>query len=72
MKGTVQSGGTTTIKTYPLAGVTVTLFEATADAPRVIGRAKTDAAGKFSLDASHTTSDSIFYATAGLGAASSW
>jgi hypothetical protein len=66
VKGTVQSGGTTKI-ILPLAGVTVTLYEATADAPLVIGSTKTDAAGKFSLDASRTASDSIFYATATLG-----
>ena len=65
MKGTVQSGGTT--KTHPLGGVIVTLYEATADAPRTVGTAKTGADGKFSLDASRTASDSIFYATATLG-----
>ena len=65
MKGTVQSGGT--IKTHPLGGVIVALYEATADAPHTVETAKTDAAGKFSLDASRTASDSIFYATATLG-----
>lgn len=66
MKGTVQSGGTTKI-ILPLASVIVTLYQATADAPLVIASTKTDAAGKFSLDASGTASDSIFYATATLG-----
>jgi hypothetical protein len=65
VKGIVQSGGTT--RTHPLGGVVVTLYEATAGAPLVIGTAKTDAAGKFSLDPSRTASNSIFYATATLG-----
>jgi hypothetical protein len=65
LTGTVQSGGTT--KTLPLADVLVTLYEATEHAPLLVGTTKTDDAGKFSLDTSHTTSDSIFYATASVG-----
>jgi hypothetical protein len=65
MTGTVQSGGTD--KTQPLAGVIVTVYEATTDAPVSIGTATTDDDGKFSLDASGTASDTIFYATASLG-----
>ena len=45
----------------------VTLYEATAGAPLTVGTAKTGADGKFSLDASRTASDSIFYATATVG-----
>jgi len=63
--GTVQSGGTTTPQ--PLAGVVVTVYEATTGAPLTVGTAKTDDAGKFSLDTSRTASDSIFYAAASLG-----
>ena len=66
MQGAVQSGGTTKA-IVPLARAIVTLYEATADAPFVIGSTTTDAAGKFSLDPSRTASDSIFYATASLG-----
>lgn len=65
LKGTVHSGGTT--KTLPLAGVIVTLYEATANAPLAVGTAKTDAGGNFSLDASRAASDGIFYATASQG-----
>lgn len=65
MNGTVQSGGTDT--TLPLAGVSVTLYEATTDSPLAVGTATTDADGKFSLDISPTASDGIFYATASLG-----
>jgi sugar lactone lactonase YvrE len=65
LTGILQSGGTTT--TTPLADVLVTVYEATENAPLTVGTAKTDANGKFALDISRTTSDSIFYATASLG-----
>lgn len=65
MTGTVQSGGTG--KPVPLAGALVTVLEASANAPVAVGTAKTDAAGKFSLNPSGTVSDGIFYATATLG-----
>ena len=67
LNGTVQSGGTDTDNILPLAGVSVTVYEATTDAPLTVGTAKTDADGKFSLDTSGTASDTIFYATASLG-----
>jgi hypothetical protein len=65
LMGTVQSGGTT--NTLPLADVLVTVYEANENAPLEFGTAKTDATGRFSLDTSRITSDSIFYATANLG-----
>lgn len=65
LMGTVQSGGTTNV--LPLADVLVTVYEATENAPLAVGTAKTDANGKFSLDTTRTTSDSIFYATASMG-----
>jgi hypothetical protein len=65
MNGTVRSGGTA--QTLPLAGVSVTLYEATTDGPLPVGTATTDADGKFSLNASSATSNTIFYATASLG-----
>ena len=60
--GTVQSGGT--IRALPLADVRVSVYETTAHAPLAAGTTKTDAAGRFSLGPSRTTSDSVFYATA--------
>jgi hypothetical protein len=65
LTGIVQSGGTTT--TLPLADALVTIYEATENAPLTVGSAKTDANGRFSLDTSRNTSNSIFYATASLG-----
>ena len=65
LMGTVQSGGTTS--TLPLADVLVTLYEATENTPLALGSATTDAAGRFSLNISRITSDSIFYAIASLG-----
>ena len=62
LTGTVQSGGTN--DTQPLDNVFVTLYVATAGTPAVIGEAKTDAAGNFSVSPSRTTSESIFYAAA--------
>ncbi|HYY97873.1 MAG TPA: hypothetical protein VE642_04735 [Pyrinomonadaceae bacterium] len=65
LTGAVQSGGATNI--LPLGDVPVTVYEATENAPLALGTAKTDAAGRFSLDASRNTSDSIFYAAASPG-----
>jgi hypothetical protein len=65
LTGTVQSGGPATPQL--LAGVSVTVFEATANAPLTVGTAETDDDGKFSLDTSGAASDAIFYATASLG-----
>ena len=64
LMGTVQSGGTT--NTLPLADVLVTLYEATENTPLALGSATTDAMGRFSINISRTTSDSLFYATAHL------
>jgi hypothetical protein len=64
LMGTAQSGGTT--KALPLGDVLVTSYEATENGPLELGTAKTDATGRFSLDISRTTADSIFYATARL------
>jgi hypothetical protein len=65
LTGAVRSGGAT--HNLPLAGVPVTLYEATAGAPSVVGTATTDADGRFSLRPSRSTSDSVFYAAADLG-----
>jgi sugar lactone lactonase YvrE len=65
LRGTVQSGGTTSA--LPLADALVTLYEATANIPLELATARTDIEGNFSLDISRNTSDSIFYATARLG-----
>ena len=65
MKGTIQSGGTTT--PLPLANVKVTLYEATTTTPVAMGTATTAADGRFSILPSRTTSTSIFYAAASLG-----
>jgi hypothetical protein len=65
LRGIVQSGGTTS--TLPLADVLVTVYEATENTPLTLGSVKTDATGRFSLDISRTTSDSIFYAIVSLG-----
>ena len=66
LSGVVQSGGTTSTK--PLANVTVTLFEATAAQPTVLGQATTGASGQFVITAPKTTSSSIFYVSAHLSA----
>jgi streptogramin lyase len=60
--GFVRSGGTA--GTQPVARARVMLYEATADAPRRIGEAGTDAAGRFSFDIPHASTDTIFFATA--------
>lgn len=62
LSGVVQSGGTTT--TRPLAGVTVTLLEATTAAPRALGQATTDEAGRFTIRASQDSSAGILYLSA--------
>ncbi len=62
LSGVVQSGGTTT--TRPLAGVTVTLLEATTAAPRALGQATTDARGRFTIRAAQDSSAGILYLSA--------
>ena len=65
LNGIVQSGGTSS--TVPLAGVAVTVYEATSSAPVPVGSGQTDAAGNFSLGVARAATRSIFYAVAGLG-----
>jgi hypothetical protein len=65
LNGVVQSGGTSS--TEPLANVDVTLFEATAARPTVLGQATTDTSGQFTITSSKNTSSSIFYVSADIG-----
>lgn len=62
LTGTVQSGGTDSV--VPLAGARVTLHEATAAAPRVLGTAESDEHGRFSIHHPHPAPDTVLYATA--------
>ncbi|HYW13066.1 MAG TPA: hypothetical protein VE871_13995 [Longimicrobium sp.] len=62
--GTVQSGGTNPGTTMRLASVPVTLFEATAGAPRHLGSAQTADDGRFTFDVIPAGSGGILYATA--------
>jgi hypothetical protein len=66
LSGVVHSGGTAS--TQPLPNVNVTLFEATAAQPTVLGRATTDAFGQFTITSPQNTSSSIFYVSADVGA----
>jgi len=66
LSGVVQTGGTTSRQ--PLPHVDVTLFEATAARPTVLGSATTDASGHFTINSPHDTSSSIFYVSADIGA----
>ena len=66
LSGVVQSGGTGAIE--PLAGVSVTLFEATTARPTVLGEATTDVSGQFAIISPKNTSSSIFYVSAHVGA----
>jgi hypothetical protein len=63
VSGVVQSGGTSSPR--PLASVRVTLYEATATSPRVLGQATTDTTGEFTI-ASADTASGVFYATAAI------
>jgi len=65
LNGIVQTGGTSS--TQPLAHIDVTLFEATAAQPTVLGQATTDASGQFSITSPKNTSSSIFYVSADVG-----
>ncbi|HEX2093339.1 MAG TPA: hypothetical protein VHG28_13110 [Longimicrobiaceae bacterium] len=58
--GTVQSG----TGSYPLVNVPVTLYEATDGTPRILGSARTDAEGRFSILFAGSAATAIFYATA--------
>src|SRR5688500_5546620 len=64
LNGVVRTGGTAQAR--PLGNVKVTLFEATLGAPRVLGQARTDAAGRFALASPQETSSSIFFVVAEL------
>jgi hypothetical protein len=66
LSGVVQTGGTTS--SQPLPDVNVTLFEATAARPTVLGSATTNASGQFTINSPNNTSSSIFYVSADIGA----
>ncbi|HET8742988.1 MAG TPA: hypothetical protein VFM41_10225 [Gaiella sp.] len=65
LQGVVQSGGTAAAR--PLVGVDVTLYEATAAAPRALDHATSDSKGAFVVDAPASESDGVFYVTADVG-----
>jgi hypothetical protein len=60
--GIVQSGRGD--GALPLAGAWVTLFQAGDHPPDAIWSTRTDAAGRFSLQADHPTCEGVFYVTA--------
>jgi hypothetical protein len=62
--GRVQSGGPGNANRKPLASVHVTVFEATAQQPLIVGSATTDAEGLFELQIDRAKSERIFYAVA--------
>ncbi|HEV2717669.1 MAG TPA: hypothetical protein VGU64_20545, partial [Terriglobales bacterium] len=64
--GVVQTGGTASPQ--PLAHVNVTLFEATAAQPTLLGRATTGALGQFTITSPKNTSSSVFYVSVDVGA----
>src|SRR5208283_6172216 len=66
IKGQVLGGGA------PIAKSTVTLWEASADAPKQLGQTKTNDDGRFEVRAKGAKSDSILYlvATGGVPKAS--
>src|ERR1044071_926773 len=65
LTGVVQTGGTSSAQ--PLPDVSVTLFEATAAEPRMLGQATTDASGHFTIRYTRSNSSSIFFLKADLG-----
>ncbi|MEA3274896.1 MAG: hypothetical protein U9Q81_06300 [Pseudomonadota bacterium] len=65
LSGVVQSGGTASAR--PLAGVKVTLYEASNASPRVVGTAMTDATGRFTVTAPTDEAVGVFYASAAVG-----
>src|SRR5215813_12627717 len=65
LTGVVQSGGPANPKTF--SGVTVRIFEATADQPLIVGTTTTGAQGTFQLTLARDASERIFYATATVG-----
>ena len=65
IQGSVHSGSTETA--IPLPGAVVNLYQATNDAPRLLGTVTTDATGNFSIMSKPGHgSDGIFYVTADL------
>ena len=65
LSGVAQTGIASSV---PLANVNVTLFEATTAQPTVVGQAATDASGRFVIAYRNSTSSSIFYLSADVGA----
>ena len=64
VSGVVQSGGTSSER--PLAGVQVTLYEATPAQPTALDQATTDAEGGFEFHAATGESDGVFFVTADI------
>ncbi|MGH3126474.1 MAG: hypothetical protein ACRDPX_01005 [Gaiellaceae bacterium] len=64
LSGVVQSGGTTS--TRPLANARVTLYEATAAAPKVLGQATTSATGAFAIASPTDTTPGVFYVSTAI------
>lgn len=62
LNGIVQSGGDN--KATPLTNVSVTVYEATAQQPTIVGTATTDEYGVFKIEMELDKSDRIFYAVA--------
>jgi len=58
IEGRVLGGGA------PISNSTVTLWAATADAPKQLAQAKTDESGRFEINASETQSDAVLYLVA--------
>jgi hypothetical protein len=65
LSGVVQTGGASS--SQPLPNVNVTLFEATNALPTTLGQATTDAAGRFSIRYTRSTSHTIFFVQADVG-----
>lgn len=65
LSGVVQSGGSGGAK--PLAGMTVTLYDALQEGAAAKGTVKSDSSGKFYFDHPDPAADGIFYVTAGNG-----
>src|SRR5271167_1050273 len=61
VKGQVTGGGA------PIAKSTVTLWEASAGAPKQLGQTKTNDDGRFEVSTAGAPADSILYLTAGSG-----
>lgn len=64
LSGKVQSGGDN--KAKPLAKVSVTVYEATAQQPSVVGSTTTREDGRFDLEMKSEKADRIFYAVASV------